>query len=148
MGDITNEARDHQRYTVRMRRLISFAFLAVPAAWPVSAQDQTRSASARVQDRGAHEIVIADRNWDLLGQGYHLTADSTVDKTRQRFTSLTRATTGSENRSGTVASRPGRKTPTAHTASLSARMAACMQGSTTGKRICRFLERRHGISDN
>jgi hypothetical protein len=63
-----------------MHRLISFAFLAVLATWPVYAQDQTRGRSERVKDRGAHEILIAGRHWDLLGEGYHLTADSTMDK--------------------------------------------------------------------
>jgi hypothetical protein len=63
-----------------MHRLISFAFLAVLATWPVYAQDQTRDRPERVKDRGAHEILITGRHWDLLGEGYHLTADSTVDK--------------------------------------------------------------------
>jgi len=75
-----NEAYDHQRYIVRMRGFISFAFLAVLGTWPVCAQEQTRGRSERVKDRGAHEILIADRHWDLLGEGYHLTADSTVDQ--------------------------------------------------------------------
>jgi hypothetical protein len=63
-----------------MCRLISFAFLAVLASSPVYAQDQSRGRLERVRDRGAQEILIADRHWVLLGEGYHLTADSTVDK--------------------------------------------------------------------
>lgn len=63
-----------------MQRFIPFAFLAVLGTWPVYAQEQTRGRSERVKDRGAHEILIAGRHWDLLGEGYHLTADSTVDK--------------------------------------------------------------------
>jgi len=30
--------------------------------------------------RGAGEILVAGKPWDLLGQGYQLTADSAVDK--------------------------------------------------------------------
>lgn len=48
-----------------MHRLISFAFLAVLAIWSVYAQDQ---------------ILMPGGHWDLLGEGYQLTADSAVDK--------------------------------------------------------------------
>src|SRR2546423_15489688 len=75
-----NEARDHERYIVRMLRIIPFAFLALLATWPVYAQEQTLGRSERLKDRGAHEILIEDSHWDLLGEGYQLTADSTVDK--------------------------------------------------------------------
>jgi gluconolactonase len=53
------------RYTARMHRLISFAFLAVLATSPAYAQVQ---------------ILTAGGHWDLLGEGYQLTADSAVDK--------------------------------------------------------------------
>ena len=46
-----------------MYRFISFAFLAGLIAWPMHAQ----------------EIFIEGSRWDLLGGGYHLTGDSTVD---------------------------------------------------------------------
>jgi gluconolactonase len=62
-----------------MRRRTSVAFLAVLATCNVFAQDRTRDRSEGVRDRGAHEILIAGKPWDLLGEGYHLTADSTVD---------------------------------------------------------------------
>jgi gluconolactonase len=62
-----------------MRHLSPVALLAVLATWGASAQDRTRDGSEGVRDRGAHEILIAGRHWDLLGEGYHLTADSTVD---------------------------------------------------------------------
>jgi sugar lactone lactonase YvrE len=32
-----------------------------------------------LQKRGANDILVAGKQWDLLGQGYHLTADSAVD---------------------------------------------------------------------
>jgi hypothetical protein len=115
-----------------MHGFISFAFLAVLGTWPVYAQEQTRGRSERLKDRSAHEILIADRYWYLLGEGYHLTADSTVDKVGNVY-----FTDASKNRilkidlDGNI--NTWRKIPTAHTASLSARMAACMRGSTTGR---------------
>lgn len=33
-----------------------------------------------MKDRGANEILIAGRHWELLGEWYHLTDDSTVDQ--------------------------------------------------------------------
>ena len=89
-----------QRYTTRMCRLISFAFLAVLASSPVYAQDQSRGRLERVRDRGAHEILIADRHWVLLGEGYHLTADSTVDKVGNVYFTASGAVAGSGLRVG------------------------------------------------
>jgi gluconolactonase len=63
-----------------MRSVGSVAFLTVVALWPVSTQGQTRGRSASSKDRGAQKILIQGTHWDLLGEGYHLTADSTVDK--------------------------------------------------------------------
>ncbi|HEY2934428.1 MAG TPA: SMP-30/gluconolactonase/LRE family protein [Acidobacteriota bacterium] len=34
----------------------------------------------KVNDRGVYNILEPGKDWELLGQGYHLTADSTVDK--------------------------------------------------------------------
>jgi sugar lactone lactonase YvrE len=34
----------------------------------------------KIRDRGADEILVPGQPWDLLGQGYQLTADSAVDK--------------------------------------------------------------------
>ena len=31
-------------------------------------------------DRGVYSILAPGKEWELLGQGYQLTADSTVDK--------------------------------------------------------------------
>ena len=46
-----------------MHPLITFAFFTALVAWPAYAQ----------------EILLEGRQWDLLGEGYHLTGDSTVD---------------------------------------------------------------------
>ena len=62
-----------------MHRLVPFAFLAVLATWPVYAQDQTRGRVEGVKDRGTQEMFLPGSQWDLLGGGYHLTGDSTVD---------------------------------------------------------------------
>jgi gluconolactonase len=54
------------------------------ALWPLRAQ---RSDSLhqpgrfkQLSDRGAREVLVQDKQWELLGEGYHLTADSAVDK--------------------------------------------------------------------
>src|SRR5215204_3172703 len=62
-----------------MHRLVPFAFMAALAMWPVYAQDQTRGRVEGLKDRGTQEMFLAGRQWDLLGGGYHLTGDSTVD---------------------------------------------------------------------
>jgi sugar lactone lactonase YvrE len=62
-----------------MPRALSFAFLAGLVVWPIYGQNQPRGRLESLKDRGAQEIFIDGRQWDLLGEGYHLTADSTVD---------------------------------------------------------------------
>lgn len=62
-----------------MRRRIALACLAVLVTLSAYARDQAPEPSATVRDRGAREILIADSGWNLLGEGYHLTGDSTVD---------------------------------------------------------------------
>jgi sugar lactone lactonase YvrE len=56
-----------------MRRVSSLAYLAALAVWPVPAQD------AAALRRGASEILRPGKDWTLLGGGYQLTADPTVD---------------------------------------------------------------------
>jgi sugar lactone lactonase YvrE len=53
-----------------MHRVYSLACLAALAAWPMHGQ----------KVRGADEILAPGKGWDLLGQGYQLTADSAVDR--------------------------------------------------------------------
>ena len=64
--------------------ILSFALLALVAIWPVRAQypvsGQRVPLEKKVRDRGALEILVPGKPWDLLGQGYQLTADSAVDK--------------------------------------------------------------------
>ena len=63
----------HHRCTMAaMIRLIFCVFLAVLATWPAHAQDQAQARLESVKDRGAQEILIAGRGWELLGEGYHL----------------------------------------------------------------------------
>src|SRR6266481_4557482 len=66
-----------------MHRLLAFTFLAAVATWPMHAQDPNSHRQPgrleEIKDRAAHEILVAGKPWDLLGQGYQLTADSAVD---------------------------------------------------------------------
>lgn len=62
-----------------MHRFVPLAFLAALATWPVDTQDQARGRVEAGTGRGTQEIFLAGRPWDLLGGGYHLTGDSTVD---------------------------------------------------------------------
>jgi len=62
-------------------RIFSFASLAIVAAWPVHAQDSILGPDFQRQPgRAAYEILAPVKPWDLLGQGYQLTGDSTADK--------------------------------------------------------------------
>lgn len=67
-----------------MHGLLAFTFLAAVATWPIHAQDpasqRQQSRLEEIKERGAYEILEADKPWALLGEGYHLTADSTVDQ--------------------------------------------------------------------
>jgi gluconolactonase len=54
-----------------MLRLVSLVVLTVLASSPSRAQNR---------DRDASRILVQGKAWDLLGQGYQLTADSAVDK--------------------------------------------------------------------
>lgn len=54
-----------------MRRLIVLTLLATIAACLIGAQD--------AKSRAASRILVAGKPWELLGQGYQLTADSAVD---------------------------------------------------------------------
>jgi gluconolactonase len=71
-----------------MHRVIPFVFLAVGAILPLHAQDRGQSAESqrqtsryeRIKDRGENEILAPGKHWDLLGEGYQLTADSAVDR--------------------------------------------------------------------
>jgi len=58
-----------------VQRLILFVYLATAALGPVTAQDR-----ATVKDRGASEILVPGKGWELLGRDYQLTADSAVDR--------------------------------------------------------------------
>jgi gluconolactonase len=58
-----------------MRRVLSLACLATLAAGPMRAQK-----APAFDNRGASEILAKGEGWDLLGQGYQLTSDSTVDR--------------------------------------------------------------------
>ena len=51
-----------------LRGLLALTLVATASAWPLHAQD-----------RRADDILTAGKPWDLLGQGYQLTADSAVD---------------------------------------------------------------------
>lgn len=58
--------------TVLMRPASTLMFLAAVSTWPMLAQDKG-------SDRGADEILVPGKSWELLGEGYQLTADSAVD---------------------------------------------------------------------
>jgi gluconolactonase len=58
-----------------MHRLLSFTSLVVALAWLMSAQ-----VPGKKNERGVSEILVPGKQWDLLGQGYQLTADSAVDR--------------------------------------------------------------------
>jgi sugar lactone lactonase YvrE len=69
-----------------MHRVFSLAYLATLAAWSMHAQEipaldsqRQSSDSKKANNRGASEILVPDKEWSLLGQGYQLTADSAVD---------------------------------------------------------------------
>jgi gluconolactonase len=70
-----------------MHRMCSIASLAMVAAWPLPAQDsilgpdfrRLPGRSEKTSEPGAYEILAPAKSWDLLGQGYQLTADSAVD---------------------------------------------------------------------
>src|SRR5213594_841715 len=53
-----------------MHRPVPFAFLAMVSTWPMPAQ---------APSSGANQILVPGKSWDLLGEGYQLTADSAVD---------------------------------------------------------------------
>jgi gluconolactonase len=57
-----------------MQRVVRFAYLAALAALASLAQDTPVQ-----KNRGASEILIPGKDWELLGQDYQLTADSAVD---------------------------------------------------------------------
>jgi sugar lactone lactonase YvrE len=59
-----------------MYRVLSFVFLVAIAARPLLAQDGGRT--ERIG--GGEEILVPGKPWDLLGEGYQLTGDSTVDR--------------------------------------------------------------------
>jgi len=68
---------------------ILFAFLApLLAPSPLHAQGEVRptefheqpSHSEKIHERVEVDILVPGSHWDLLGQGYQLTADSAVDK--------------------------------------------------------------------
>src|SRR5882724_11840280 len=67
-----------------MHRLLALTFLTAVATSPTHAQDPNSQRQPgrlkQIRDRGAHEIVVAGKPWELLGQGYQLTADSAVDQ--------------------------------------------------------------------
>jgi sugar lactone lactonase YvrE len=62
--------------------------LAVIAISPLHAQDRGQGSESqrqtsrfqRINDRSEHEILVPGKLWDLLGEGYQLTADSAVDR--------------------------------------------------------------------
>jgi gluconolactonase len=60
-------------------RVFSGVFAVFLAMWQVYAQDQAQGRPNIVTDRGANQLLIAGRGWELLGEQYHLTGDSTVD---------------------------------------------------------------------
>jgi sugar lactone lactonase YvrE len=60
-----------------MHRVSSLACLATLATWAMHAQAVPAVDSQR---RGASEILAPGKGWNLLGQGYQLTADSAVDR--------------------------------------------------------------------
>jgi sugar lactone lactonase YvrE len=70
-----------------MHRIFSFVFLAVAGTWPMYAQESILGPDFRRQPgragktdgRGAYEVLAPAKPWDLLGEGYQLTGDSTVD---------------------------------------------------------------------
>jgi len=59
-----------------MHRALAFAYLTGIALQPAYVQDVPRPAG----DRGASEILVPGKGWELLGEGYQLTADSAVDR--------------------------------------------------------------------
>src|SRR5580658_713219 len=71
-----------------MHIFIPFAFLAVLAISPLQAQDRGQGSESqrqtspfeRINDSREKEILVAGKHWDLLGEGYQLTADSAVDR--------------------------------------------------------------------
>jgi len=114
-----------------MHRHVPFAFLAVLATWPVYAQAPTQSRAEGVTDRGTQEMFLAGRQWDLLGGGYHLTGDSTVDSLGTvYFTDVSRNRILKIDLDGAIKTLR-EKIPTAHMAWHSARMAACTSGSSS-----------------
>src|SRR6185436_7449277 len=67
-----------------MHRLISLVSLAVALTWAVCAQAPNSQRESdrleKLKNRGTHEILAPGKQWDLVGEGYQLTADSAVDK--------------------------------------------------------------------
>jgi len=95
-----------------------------------------------IKDRGGYEILEAGKPWALLGQGYQLTADSAVDKDGNVY-----FTDARKNRILKIdldlAGRYQRCTRRRFRAGWPLICRAARQ-----EEDCRFLERRHRISDN
>jgi gluconolactonase len=68
--------------------VIPFALVAVLAISPLHAQDRSPGSESqgqtsrfqRLNDRSEQQILVPGKHWDLLGEGYQLTADSAVDR--------------------------------------------------------------------
>jgi gluconolactonase len=70
-----------------VHRILSFVSLAIVATWLMRAQDNILGSGFQQQPRGSEKvngpafgILTSLKPWDLLGQGYQLTGDSTADK--------------------------------------------------------------------
>jgi gluconolactonase len=67
-----------------MRPLLSLATLTLAMTWPMLAQAPDSQPEPgrldKIKARGAGEILTPGKQWELVAQGYQLTAESTVDK--------------------------------------------------------------------
>jgi hypothetical protein len=87
----------------------------------------------KIGDGGAYEILVPGKSWNLLGQGYQLTASSAVDKDGNVFFSDARRNRILKISILRARSAPGKKAATERMALRSEPMAGCTAASTTGR---------------